>query len=42
MNRHFTNKDIQKANDKHMKGWSTLFAIRKKMQIKTIMRFYRG
>lgn len=40
MNRYFTDKDTQMANDKHMKEWSTLIAIRK-MQIKTIMNYYR-
>lgn len=39
-NRHFTHKDIQMANDKHKKGCSTPSAIRK-MQTKTIMRYYR-
>lgn len=39
-NRHFTDKNVQMANDKHKKGCSTPSAIRR-MQIKTIMRHYR-
>lgn len=39
-NRHFTDKNVQMANDKHKKGCSTPSAIRR-MQIKTMMRHYR-